>query len=384
MNTIVFLGIVQCLFLTFLVISKSNRGIQEVWLAVFLIFNALHLLFFFANFNVEYLKYQTILLAGSGFPLLNGPLFFIYVSSLVSKKQMPVKYVILHFIPYVLFCLVFYYYILFRPEMSGIRVFDGFLHALDDLIWPLRNISIFFAISGGAYPIWALLLLRRHTEKLYDEFSYFDKINLNWIKYWIIFSIVGFVVAFLIILIAVDYNYIERHDSAFKVVASFITVQVFFIGYYGLKQSTIFSNVDLPNVVDTTIAPLAKQEEKYASSRIGDDIAKKHVANLRKTMEETKPYLNSKLSIGMLSTSLNISSHHLSQILNDQLGKNFFDFVNEYRVEEIKIKIGAPEFAHLTILGLAYDCGFNSKSSFNSVFKKVTGVTPSDFKKNNP
>lgn len=385
MNTVLSLGVVQCLFLAFLVLTKNKKGVQDYWLATFLFFNAVQLVFFYANFNVEHLQYQKLLLAGSGFPLLNGPLFYIYVSSLVHKKQIPFKYLFIHFIPYLVFCIVFYYYLLLRPELDGISVYDGFIHIKREMYysWPVRNISILFAISGGSYPIWTLLLLRQHTRNLYNEFSYFDKINLNWVKYWIIFSIIGFVLCFLVILIAVDYNYIERHDYAFKFITILITVQVFIIGFYGLKQSTIFSNIDLPEAELTTNNSTSSLEEKYVSSRLNEATVEKYVTNLLRTMKEEKPYLKSNLTIAMLSESLNISSHHLSQILNDQLHKNFFDFVNEYRLEEVKSKIVDPQYTHITLLGLAYDCGFNSKSSFNSIFKKITGQTPSQYKKTN-
>lgn len=249
MNTIIIIGIVQCLFLTVLVINKKNRGFHDIWLAIFLVFNALHLLFFWANFNSEYSKYQFVLVAGSGFPLLSGPLLFIYVSALVNKQPMPFKYLFIHFTPFIIFCLSFYYYLLFRSDMEGIQVYDGFLHPYGNIIWPLRNISIFFAISAGVYPIWALLLLRKHTRNLYDVFSYFEKINLNWIKYWIIFILISFLIAFLTILFIVDFNSGQNHIIAFKIVALIITVQIFIVGYYGFKQTTIFSNINLPGEI---------------------------------------------------------------------------------------------------------------------------------------
>ena len=82
-----------------------------------------------------------------------------------------------------------------------------------------------------------------------------------------------------------------------------------------------------------------------------------------------------------LAKGLQMSRHQLSQVLNEQLGKNFYDFINEYRVEEFKSRIQLPENNHLTLLGVAFDSGFNSKTTFNTIFKKTTGLTPSDYKK---
>ena len=98
-------------------------------------------------------------------------------------------------------------------------------------------------------------------------------------------------------------------------------------------------------------------------------------------METEKPFLNTSLTLPDLAASLKMPSHHLSRVLNEQLKLNFFDFVNQYRVEEVKTKMNDPNFAHLSILGIAFESGFNTKSAFNRVFKKITGMTPTEFKK---
>ena len=96
-------------------------------------------------------------------------------------------------------------------------------------------------------------------------------------------------------------------------------------------------------------------------------------------MEEEKPYLNGKLSLKEVAEKTNISTNHLSQVINENLEKNFFDFVNGYRLNLVKQKIKKPSNKKYTILSLAYECGFNSKSSFNSIFKKHEGMTPTEF-----
>ena len=97
-------------------------------------------------------------------------------------------------------------------------------------------------------------------------------------------------------------------------------------------------------------------------------------------MTEEKPYLNEDLTSKEVAQKLNISTNHLSQVINENLGKNFFDFVNGYRVDLAKQKLSDPANNIYTIISLAYDCGFSSKSSFNAIFKKFVGVTPSEFR----
>ena len=98
-------------------------------------------------------------------------------------------------------------------------------------------------------------------------------------------------------------------------------------------------------------------------------------------MEAEKPYLDADISLPELANKLEIPSHHLSRVINEQLGTNFFDFINQYRIEEVKARINNPEFDKLSLLGIAFDSGFNTKSAFNRVFKKMTGLTPSEYRR---
>ena len=96
--------------------------------------------------------------------------------------------------------------------------------------------------------------------------------------------------------------------------------------------------------------------------------------------EVITPFINAELTVQDLSKQLNISRHHLTELLNNDIGKNFFTFINEYRVEEVKRRLLDARFEHLTIVAIAFESGFNSKSTFNSIFKQNTGNTPSQWK----
>ena len=97
-------------------------------------------------------------------------------------------------------------------------------------------------------------------------------------------------------------------------------------------------------------------------------------------MEEKELYKNSTLTLPELAQEMNISQHYLSEVINTQLGKNFYDFVNGYRAEEVMRRMRDPKASHLTILAIALEAGFNTKSSFNTFFKKYTGLTPSQYR----
>jgi AraC-like DNA-binding protein len=153
-----------------------------------------------------------------------------------------------------------------------------------------------------------------------------------------------------------------------------LTLVIFVIGYFGIKQKAI----DIPN---EKIEPKIKSSYQKSGFKIAEQ--QQYIQRLLQLMEEEKCYLQSRLSLKDLADKLDLSENNLSQLINEGMQKTFYDFVNEYRVEEVKRKILNPKNAHLTLLGIAFESGFNSKSSFNLIFKKFTGQTPTQFKKEN-
>jgi len=123
------------------------------------------------------------------------------------------------------------------------------------------------------------------------------------------------------------------------------------------------------------------QNTKYQKSGLKEDDAQRYLAILRSHMEEEKPYLDSSLGLKHLAGQIELSTNQLSQLLNEQLSQNFYDFVNSYRLEEFKVRVKDEKNRNFTLLYLAYDCGFNSKTTFNTFFKKSTGKTPSEYLK---
>ena len=101
-------------------------------------------------------------------------------------------------------------------------------------------------------------------------------------------------------------------------------------------------------------------------------------------MTATTPYRNPDLSLAELAAQLHLPPHHLSQVINEQCQQNFFDFINTYRIEEVKRQLQSPDTAHLKLEEIGFAAGFNSKSAFNAAFKKNTQTTPSQFRKSAP
>ena len=154
-----------------------------------------------------------------------------------------------------------------------------------------------------------------------------------------------------------------------------IIIFIFFLGYSGIRHRNIFSDESLNN--SRIVEP--KSSGEYQRSGLRTEEAVIYHQNLLQLMDTSKPYLEPKLSLSNLADDLNISVNHLSQVINQYEEKNFFDFVNSYRVKEFKERVHDPANKNYSILAVALDSGFNSKSSFNQVFKKITGKTPSQY-----
>ena len=153
-------------------------------------------------------------------------------------------------------------------------------------------------------------------------------------------------------------------------------VITFILGFYGIRQDEIYKRRLKGTTPDKT-------EERYKKSNLTTEQKENIRIRILTYFQEKTPYLNSELSMQFLSKELNIPKYQLTEVLNTIIGKNFFQFVNEYRVEAVKQKLTDITNNKFSIEAIGYDCGFSSKSSFFSVFKNMTGQTPVQFKNSN-
>jgi len=165
------------------------------------------------------------------------------------------------------------------------------------------------------------------------------------------------------------------------------------MGYKGLKQSTVFFNTLNQAEIEVNEKEVIYNKEStgYASSNERFDKIKneerfvtynKEIDKLFEYIENKKPYLKDKLMITDIAVAIDIPLYKLTKIFNDNLKTNFFFFINSYRVKEFKEMLSNSKNDQYTIIALAHDCGFSSKSSFNRIFKQVTGITPSEYRRN--
>ena len=231
-----------------------------------------------------------------------------------------------------------------------------------------------------------LILLNRYSGNIKKIFSSTEKYQLNWLRN--ITLILTFVLCIFLLenlLFIIDVN-LSHYFSMTSYLAGFA---IYLVGYLGLLKSEVFSNQEVINSfhqVSKNNFPESKQEnisrrqDKYIKSGLSPEKAKSYLNNLINIMENENLYTDSNLTLNQLASKLGISDHNLSEVINTQRNQNFFDFINQYRIEKIKKDLTDPTKNNLKILSIAFEAGFNSKATFNTIFKKFTGLTPSDYR----
>jgi AraC-like DNA-binding protein len=371
MKYIFYIAVFNAFFFALLLFQKKGRVIHDniliVWLVYLGLFIGGYSLYshdLFTHFNL--LSANLISLF-----LLQGIFLYLYASRLVSKRNMFNKKKLLHLLPFAAFNLYILGASIFPDIANEIRIENIHTNVHPPILFLIFLIATL--LSGPFYFVLTLNLFKKHNINIFNNFSSTENINLRWLrKLVIVFGIIWTV----LIIITVIHHVFNLFSMVFCTDSLFLTLSVFviLIGYFGLKQKIIFENEHKQQPV------FAEEKMKYSGSTLKEDEADKYTEQLGNYMQLEKPYLNPELTLAQLSSELSISSHHLSQIINEYFNLNFFEYINQFRVEEVKSRISNPKFENYSLLGIALDSGFNSKSAFNRIFKKTTNQTPSQFK----
>lgn len=368
---ILYIGISQSFFAGLLIATKKPFSTPNRIMAAWVFLLCIELIF--ALVNSTFLQFYS-------FPFIAftyGPLLYLYASHVTRQKE-EFNYInLLHFIPFLVFFAVSVWlrdYQLFRNPTQYLQ---------PDSMISLRIVyGLSFFISVSAYSILTFIIIRRHQHQLGDSLSYTSvEATLNWLKIISISFYSVYIIIFILGGINIIGNYIPF--DPYYILFIFVAVLSFVFSFYGVKQPELF-NYNMPGTGAGIKAEAASAgeatQERYQRSGLKQEDAAGMLDTILRVMEEKKLYLDRNLSVYDLAAVSGISRHHITQVLNETHRRNFYTFVNEYRVREAASRLTDKRYANYTILAVAYDSGFNSKSAFNKVFREHTGLTPSDFR----
>ena len=311
--------------------------------------------------------------------LLLPPLFWFYVRALTSKKQTPIVFKdLIHILPSLLSGLLLSG-VVFLPLAKS----DEFSSTVSE------NISIVDILSFSLVIIWVLQccfyivkIISRlvvYRSYLMDLFASTETLELRWIK-WIGVLLGSYWLLQLVSALATAGGSVAAFDEPYSSLISLALVWV--LAVWGLRQKPGLSEelADGDFVEDESqVENYEGEPKKYYNSGLSSEQLKNIAHKLENAIRAEKIYSNPNLSLRILSKHIGILPNYVSQALNGELGLNFFDFVNNERVEAAKELLKSSD---ATVLSIAYEVGFNSRSSFYTAFKKVTGETPVSFRKN--
>jgi AraC-like DNA-binding protein len=339
------------------------------------------LLFIFSLHLAEYvmvasgLYQQTPHFIGSTLPVvfLIGPIYYLYAVSLLQEEfHLDVKRA-LHFSPAVVCYLVLLPFYAQAPENKV--AFLAYIIQSGFVIFPL-DLFLLVALSTCQMLVYFYLTfnaLNDYEESFKLESASTKIFNVDWLKKislgFSLYMVLFFVAYFQLFLLK------AHRQEIFYVVMLILSGFIHAVGYHAIRQPEIFS------VAKAKPAAAVRPSPKYQKTALPEQKSQSYLEKLLQLMESKKPFLNPELKLSGLAEALEILPNHLSQVINAELNKSFFDFINEYRIEEAKRRLLDAKYEHYSILAIALDVGFNNKASFNRVFKKQTGMTPSDFVK---
>ncbi|MBL7825905.1 MAG: helix-turn-helix transcriptional regulator [Saprospiraceae bacterium] len=349
-------GCIQGFFLTYLLWQKkdTNREAIRYFSALLLTISILMLLR--VTYQPAFFKqFAEIILLPDVILFLTGPFIYLFTRALLRLAPMPPSLLYPHFIPAAVHVLVV-------NSFLGLHL-KGVLHYLNirQIIWGFNLIELAAMLSFGMYTAWSLRTYQKYRTAFYEKYAtplvgHFLRSFFVLCFVLLVFWFVGFVVK--VVQSKPDY-------SIYTLFWVLVVAAIYFLAYKIWATPTI---LHLPKVLET------ENDDREEAP-----VSESDIAALQHFMETQKPYLNAEIKIGDLADAMSLPKHQLSKIINQGFQKNFFDFINSYRVRAFMHARTDARQQHLNTLELAYQSGFNSKSAFNRAFLKETGRSPRDF-----
>lgn len=372
-------GVLQALpLIVVLLLQRNNRTANRLLAALMAAFSVY--LAGFVYYSTDAVRaYPQFVGVSYQTPWVFGPLVYLYAVTASDRERRLRRRELLHFVPVLVSTLgALPIYLMGGPAKLALleRMQAG------DLPRQLAILDPFKYVSGIAYSAATIVHLRAHRRRIEDSYSNPARVNLRWLVWLAAAAAFIWLMATTLRLSPVQALLRDEH------ITLAMALTVYLIGYMGLRQPEVFRFETAEFAIPAVIAapPVAQpmvadaRPQRYERSGLTGAEAVQIKAALLRLMDAEHPWEDSELTLADLADRLGTSPHKLSEVLNAQLGRTFYDFVNGYRVREVQRRITAGEAKTRKMLALAMDAGFASKSTFNDAFKRHTRQTPSRFR----
>lgn len=339
------------LFVIFLISCKKNTTLNKKLMAALLSTYSVMILCALVLSQAGFQRFYGVAHIVNQSAFLIGPLFYFYISSIVIKSFQLKRMNILHTVPFlsaVIYLIIKFYFITIPITCRFNELIIGSVLFIQNFIYIMMTMK---SLDQNGYPIKRIWASQNDEKAIWLRFF-----TLGCVTLWLL------KLAFFIVWDAAGLYELCPYPLRLYLSTSFFFICL--ITYFGLRMPHLFNGV--------------KKYENSILNSLDRDACHSKITTL---MEEEKLYRDPNLTLPQLAQRLSIPPRYLSQILNESFGRSFYEFINDYRIRECKEIFKSVEQPRRTILEIIYSVGFNSKSTFNSSFKRTTGVTPSEYRK---
>ncbi|WP_347925753.1 helix-turn-helix domain-containing protein [Pontimicrobium sp. SW4] len=368
-KTLYFFAGIQGIILSLILLFSKKHGKTKAnkFLAVFLFLFSFNILRnYFSGYHFNSVKnYPIIYLTTWSFVSFFGPFFYLYVKSLAGLDIHLSKTIKKHFI-----IPIIYFFFLFYAGIKGI-VTDEQASKLFIERYIYLAFQVFIVFQLLAYLILSLRIIWKYHKRLHNQFSNIDKLKLNWLFQFTLGLLIIYILWIALMggdLLIFKEN-IAISDYVINLFWAISAIYVYWIGYYALLKPEIFIKLNS-----------SRLKTNSSNILLNDQEIKEYKLKLIELLEKEKVFLNGSLTVNQLAKKLKTSSKITSQVINIGFEKTFYDLINYYRIEEVKLNLLDASYANYTLEAIALSSGFKSSTTFNRLFKSYTKQTPNQYR----
>jgi len=364
----------QCILYSILLLMACRGHMpRNLFLALFLLSHAAIPLDILINFGKEF-RYVAMDISPNLFYVfgfaywLEGPLLLWYTRSVLYKDYRPKKNEWIYLVPFVVYLIyeIAFYYSLSSEEKLALQL------GYDLTLAPqyMNYVTLVREIIRLCFGIACVLEIHRYRTRIRDNFSDIQSIDFRWLNLlvdgFLILRVIAVLVALMIL--ASIHSGFNLDFSTVGLTANYLAfLLVSVLIFFSLRHSSIIASVE-----ESLVKPTNGEKVPYGQNDI---------ERLLQLMDTQKPYLQHSLTVDELAGAVGLDQKTLSSMINRHFGKNFYEFINSYRIEWARQLLKDEQHRHSSILDILYESGFNSKATFNTLFKRRVGLTPSEYRK---